>query len=84
MTKVNIISESCKGVESCGICIYVCPKGLFGPSSDMNSFGYIPPKIQNIDECTGCQNCMIYCPDFAIVVQGRYREEETAEEDEYE
>ena len=29
----------------------------------------LPPEIKDISECTGCMNCMIYCPDFAIVVE---------------
>jgi len=35
----------------------------------MNEAGYLPPEIKDISECTGCMNCMIYCPDFAIVVE---------------
>jgi 2-oxoglutarate ferredoxin oxidoreductase subunit delta len=35
----------------------------------MNEAGYVPPEITDINECTGCMNCMIYCPDFAIVVE---------------
>jgi 2-oxoglutarate ferredoxin oxidoreductase subunit delta len=35
----------------------------------MNESGYLPPEIRDDSECTGCMNCMIYCPDFAIVVE---------------
>ncbi|UCE74323.1 MAG: 4Fe-4S binding protein [Methanomassiliicoccales archaeon] len=35
----------------------------------MNDTGYIPPEIEEENKCTGCENCMIYCPDFAIVVE---------------
>jgi 2-oxoglutarate ferredoxin oxidoreductase subunit delta len=35
----------------------------------MNELGYLPPELKNAADCTGCQNCMIYCPDFAIVVE---------------
>lgn len=84
MSKVTIIQESCKGTEDCGICIYVCPMNLLEQSPDMNSSGYIPPVIHNLEECTECQNCMIYCPDFSIVVERQTKEHETAEEDEYE
>ncbi len=35
----------------------------------MNDVGYFPTKIQDETGCTECQNCMIYCPDFAIVIE---------------
>jgi 2-oxoglutarate ferredoxin oxidoreductase subunit delta len=67
--KVFIFRQSCKGVEGCGVCSFVCPKDLFCPSEEMNQAGYVPPEIKDETECTGCMNCMIYCPDFAIVVE---------------
>jgi len=69
VSKVTIFRQTCKGVEGCGICIFVCPKNLFCASEEMNEAGYLPPEIKDISECTGCMNCMIYCPDFAIVVE---------------
>lgn len=69
MASVTILRQSCKGVEDCGICTFVCPKGLFQVSSEMNEAGYLPPELINEADCTGCENCMIYCPDFAIVVE---------------
>jgi 2-oxoglutarate ferredoxin oxidoreductase subunit delta len=69
MSKVMILRESCKGIENCGICVFVCPKALFKSSEEMNAAGYIPPEITTEQECNTCQNCMIYCPDFAIVVE---------------
>ena len=68
MPQVTILTQSCKGVEDCGICIKVCPKDLFEPGGDMNQAGYVPPRITDMDECIGCENCMIYCPDMAIIV----------------
>ena len=70
MASVTIFKESCKGLEDCGICVFVCPKDLFIRSDRMNAAGYIPPELQNEDECTRCQNCMVYCPDMAIVTEG--------------
>ena len=35
----------------------------------MNPAGYIPPEVTDEVSCTNCQSCMIYCPDFAIVVE---------------
>lgn len=69
MAKVTIFRETCKGVESCGICSFVCPKDLFCPSGEMNKAGFLPPELDNEAECTACENCMVYCPDLAIVVE---------------
>jgi 2-oxoglutarate ferredoxin oxidoreductase subunit delta len=75
MAKVYVIEESCKGTDDCGICLTVCPKGLFEPSGRMNQAGYIPPRVTDMAECTGCQSCMIYCPDMALVAEKDESEE---------
>jgi len=70
MQKVTLLPQSCKGMEDCGICAFVCPKSLFVASEEMNEVGYLPPLPPDEAKCTACGNCMIYCPDFAIVVSG--------------
>jgi 2-oxoglutarate ferredoxin oxidoreductase subunit delta len=69
LAEVSIYQELCKGVEECGICLEVCPKKLFSPSEGLNRKGYKPPRVENREACTQCQNCMIYCPDLAIAVE---------------
>lgn len=69
MAEVTIYQELCKGVEECGICIEVCPKKLFLPSEGLNRKGYKPPRVENPETCTQCQNCMMYCPDLAVAVE---------------
>ena len=69
MAELTIYQELCKGVEECGICIEVCPKKLFFPSEGLNRKGYKPPRVENPETCTQCQNCMVYCPDLAIAVE---------------
>ena len=69
MPVVGIHRPSCKGVEDCGLCLLVCPKELFEPSSEINESGYLPPQLVNDEQCTGCLNCQIFCPDLAIVVE---------------
>lgn len=75
MPKVTLLPTSCKGMEDCGICAFVCPKSLFEVSGTMNEAGYLPPGQPNEAECTGCGNCMVFCPDFAIMVEGEALEE---------
>lgn len=69
MAKVRIYRDLCKGVEECGICVTVCPKELFQPSGALNPKGYRPPEMKDEAACTGCENCMIFCPDLAIAVK---------------
>ncbi len=69
MHKVALLHQSCKGVEDCGICIFVCPKKIFAASEVANDAGYLIPQRKDEEQCTACENCMVFCPDFAIVVE---------------
>jgi 2-oxoglutarate ferredoxin oxidoreductase subunit delta len=69
VSKITVFRQACKGVDGCGICIFVCPNDLFCASEEINEAGYLPPRIKGESECKGCMNCMIYCPDFAIVME---------------
>jgi 2-oxoglutarate ferredoxin oxidoreductase subunit delta len=71
LAEIRIFRDLCKGVEECGICIEMCPKKLFRPSGGLNPRGYRPPEVTEIAACTGCENCMIFCPDLAIAVKGK-------------
>jgi len=70
LADLKIYHELCKGVDECGICLYVCQKEVFKPSETLNQKGYRPPVVMKSDQCTACENCMISCPDLAIVVSG--------------
>jgi len=61
--KVVINAEWCKG---CGFCVEFCPKGVLAVSQDFNSKGYHPPYVKAEQDCTQCELCSMYCPDFAI------------------
>ena len=71
MAEIRIFRELCKGVEECGICLEMCPKKLFRPAPGLNPKGYRPPEMTDLPSCTGCENCMIFCPDLAIAVKGK-------------
>lgn len=73
MATLRIYNELCKGAEECGICLYVCKEEVFRLSETLNQKGYRPPVIVNEDLCTQCENCMIFCPDLAIVVSEKKR-----------
>lgn len=67
---VNI--ERCKG---CEVCIAACPFACIAMSEEVNSKGYHFAMKVN-DDCTGCANCAIVCPDGVITV---YRAKVSAE-----
>ena len=67
--EISIFAGACKGIEHCGICLFICPKEVFEKSEETNRWGYVPPRVRDGGLCTGCRNCMVSCPDFAIVVE---------------
>lgn len=73
MADMRIFSDLCKGVEGCGICLSVCRNNVFRPSLVTNPKGYRPPEIAEPESCTSCEDCMIFCPDLAIAVDGKKR-----------
>lgn len=56
---VSIYRAWCK---QCGLCVAFCPKKVL--TSDM--FGN--PQVSNPQECIGCRQCVLHCPDFAVNV----------------
>ncbi len=61
--EVEINVDRCKG---CGFCIEFCPTHTLEFSNDFNVLGYhYPLRLEDID-CTGCDQCGAFCPDFAI------------------
>jgi 2-oxoglutarate ferredoxin oxidoreductase subunit delta len=57
--------EKCKG---CEVCLGSCLQKVIGMSSDVNGKGYHFAYMVNADDCTGCANCGIVCPDGVISV----------------
>ncbi|MDP1676068.1 MAG: ferredoxin family protein [Bacteroidota bacterium] len=64
---VIIATEICKG---CELCIASCPQESLGLSTSINRKGYRYATLLR-NNCTGCVNCALVCPDSAITV---YRE----------
>ena len=61
--KQTIYRKWCK---SCGLCIALCPKDVYGENEDGG------PEIIQPDHCIGCLICETHCPDFAITIEERY------------
>ncbi len=61
---IEINIERCKG---CEVCLAACQFSVIAMSKEVNSKGYhFASKVK--DECTGCMNCAIVCPDGVITV----------------
>lgn len=57
--QINIYTNMCK---ACGICVNFCPtKTLIS-----DKFGY--PVVDKLEDCTGCELCVVRCPDLAIEI----------------
>ena len=60
--------DTCKG---CELCIDACPQESLALSPGINKQGYHYAVLIK-DNCTGCVNCALGCPDAVITV---YRED---------
>ncbi|MDP3353503.1 MAG: 4Fe-4S binding protein [Flavobacteriaceae bacterium] len=62
---IVVDNEKCKG---CEVCVPVCGPDVIRMSSEVNLKGYHFAYMETPQECTGCTNCGIVCPDGAITV----------------
>lgn len=61
---VAIDIETCKG---CELCIEACPQESLALSKEINKQGYHYVILVQ-DNCTGCVNCALVCPDAVVTV----------------
>jgi len=64
--------ETCKG---CELCVEACPQGSLQLSPKINAQGYHYAVLIQ-DNCTGCINCALVCPDAVITVYRETRKKE--------
>jgi 2-oxoglutarate ferredoxin oxidoreductase subunit delta len=69
---IHINRDRCKG---CGFCVEICPRDVLELSEDFNSKGYHPPFVKKMEDCCFCQLCESICPEFAIFVTVKKKEE---------
>lgn len=62
---VLVDTERCKG---CGVCVESCPYNVLSLGKEVNAKGYnyVHPLLQ--DDCIGCTNCAVVCPDSCLTV----------------
>ena len=67
MARVIFDEERCKG---CELCTTACPKGIVVMATDrLNSKGFHPAQVIDMDSCIGCKSFAIMCPDVVIKVE---------------
>ena len=54
--------------KRCGICVEFCPHDVFDRRKSRSPDEIFPDIARPVD-CTGCQQCVLHCPDFAMRVQ---------------
>lgn len=65
--KVSFNQERCKG---CALCVEACPLKIVSiDKTKINSKGYNPADVIDMDKCIGCTNCATMCPDEVIEVE---------------
>jgi 2-oxoglutarate ferredoxin oxidoreductase subunit delta len=70
--EIHIIKDRCKG---CGFCIEFCPMSVLEESDEINEKGFHPPRVVDESKCVLCSFCSAVCPDFAIYVLEKAKEE---------
>ena len=67
--QVWIDAPFCKGTEGCNLCAHICAEGVIGTSLHLSIKGVHTAVVQHADLCTGCELCMLYCPELAVTVE---------------
>jgi len=60
---VERIEERC---NKCGVCVKQCPWGVYSWNDDKTEI------LIDYTKCVGCQRCVIYCPNNALIVKPYY------------
>ncbi|MFP4432046.1 MAG: 4Fe-4S dicluster domain-containing protein [Spirochaetota bacterium] len=65
--RVTFAEDRCKG---CELCTTVCPVDIVVlDTTRINSKGYHPATVTEMDKCIACGSCALICPDVVITVE---------------
>ncbi len=64
-TPVWVDTARCK---ACDVCVSVCPAGVLSMQAEPTSTLGAMVAIIAAEDCIGCNDCELTCPDFAIYV----------------
>ncbi|MDR1912205.1 MAG: 4Fe-4S binding protein [Helicobacteraceae bacterium] len=65
---VVVIESRCK---ACSLCVEVCPSGTLAMRAEPKSALGAMASVIAPQDCVGCNECELCCPDFAITVADR-------------
>lgn len=69
MKKRGIIHVDSRYCSGCRICVEFCPKEVLELSPELNHKAVHVAYAARPEDCTACNLCEIYCPNFAIAVE---------------
>ena len=72
-----IDQDRCKG---CALCIEVCPNDVL-VLGDFNYRGYRTSEVVNFENCIKCRRCERICPDFAIYIIEKVKDQNWAQKE---
>ena len=64
-TPVWVDTARCK---ACDVCVDVCPAGVLSMKAEPGSTLGAMITVVVPEDCIGCNDCELHCPDFAIYV----------------
>lgn len=65
MEKIEVDLNLCK---ACEFCITFCPKDVLALGTTANKMGYVTVVPVAEENCIGCRQCGIVCPEGAISI----------------
>lgn len=79
MEKLKIDQRRCKG---CNLCVSACPKKILElDKNSLNSKGYHPVFVTDLDKCIRCAFCATICPDSVFELSVQDNEEKNHQND---
>jgi len=62
---VEVENEVCK---ACDLCLLACPRDCLKLGENVNSKGYHYVLFEDVENCIGCADCAVVCPDAVLTV----------------
>jgi 2-oxoglutarate ferredoxin oxidoreductase subunit delta len=62
---ISVNHSFCTG---CANCIEFCPQHVLDRDPELNKRGIHAPIVTDVDGCTGCQLCEMFCGNFSIAI----------------